>query len=623
MKYHSILTPVLTSLCLLTVTASVASDSRTLLKKPTDRWFEIEVILFKHIAKKANNDEQFNTQDLSTKKRNALDLLAPYLQPDIASLKQLLPTCGEPVSSYPYNVEVSPFSLEAGNDDSNDENNSDEDSNGEDINDASTSEQSSELSTELNTEQSTQLSSEATTEITSKLTTEQNAELSTELNTEPAINIENEQSTNTAYMSAVTSPSVDVDVDVDKEEPSTLTQTENSDESTAQSQYTEIVLPSYNQYPSDDQSPFCIIPKAFFQHVLTPEQLTQFSIDGFPIEKLVTTVNATEQWRDDDNGDITWASDKPYLISKGSLRLKPIANSIRRSRNYAPLLHLGWRQVGDSPKQARAMKLYAGENLSLNYQQAIAAQASHKTAVELNAILAKRSQAQTPTLDQELTSNALVNETANTSTALTNASDTISEENTSLAELSIEEELRQQVKQQQLDKLFEQFDVLSKDISQVSSQQAVGSEHSNTKSSETFINKETLERVVAQLSADINKPATALINDIETLEHEKEITKPQQSWSIDGLFKVHLDHFLYLNSEFNIIDSSVNDTRTQSNVSDDKLQREPQVISFKQNRRLITGEIHYFDHPHIGMVVQIRRFDPTKPTDEAVTQVKK
>mgnify|MGYP000673678348 FL=1 len=47
------------------------------------------------------------------------------------------------------------------------------------------------------------------------------------------------------------------------------------------------------------------------------------------------------------------------------------------------------------------------------------------------------------------------------------------------------------------------------------------------------------------------------------------------------------------------------------------------MASFKQDRRVISGEIHYFDHPDIGMIVQIRRFDPSKPADEAVTQAKK
>ena len=90
---------------------------------------------------------------------------------------------------------------------------------------------------------------------------------------------------------------------------------------------------------------------------------------------------------------------------------------------------------------------------------------------------------------------------------------------------------------------------------------------------------------------------------------------------------MHLDHYLYIDTEFNIIEptnapltlsAKQKLTNKEQGVSDNN-----QVISFKQDRRVITGEIHYFDHPHIGMVVQIRRFDPAKPADEAVSQSKK
>ncbi|WP_434940650.1 CsiV family protein [Shewanella sp. HL-SH8] len=43
-----------------------------------------------------------------------------------------------------------------------------------------------------------------------------------------------------------------------------------------------------------------------------------------------------------------------------------------------------------------------------------------------------------------------------------------------------------------------------------------------------------------------------------------------------------------------------------------------QVIPLAQNRRVRSGEIHYFDHPQMGMVMQIRKMaQPTsvKPID--------
>lgn len=84
-------------------------------------------------------------------------------------------------------------------------------------------------------------------------------------------------------------------------------------------------------------------------------------------------------------------------------------------------------------------------------------------------------------------------------------------------------------------------------------------------------------------------------------------TLPQQVWQLDGLFKLHLDHYLFVNTEFNL-------RLPQA----DKLQS----IYVKQSRRVISGEVHYLDHPYLGIVLQIRRFEPTlpPPDEENVTE---
>jgi len=441
--------------------------------------------------------------------------------------------------------------------------------------------------------------------------------------------------------------------DIEGDEHSELIRIASSDEQVSQSTYEEIVLANYNQYPSDRQAPLCVIPTDFFEQSLNAEQLAQFSIDGFPVEKLVTTIDGIEQWRADENDEITWASDKPYLISKDSLQLKPIANSIKRSRNYKPLLHLGWRQIGEGRRQAKSMKLYAGENLNLDYQRAVAQQAAQQTSLAIKTILEKRQQAEALIQSQQLldntdtsvnanslatntdinidgiTDNSMAPETnllpeASSSENLAaqlNATDGINTTAIPVEELSIEEELRQQAKQQQLDKLFQQFALLKESEDKLTSADISG----GVLVKNTDTSDEEVKRIVAQLSADINRPITPYVveaDDANPQAKSVDIAAPVQAWSLDGLFKVHLDRYLYLNSEFNII-KPLAAANTQKSGQADKSQNEQQVISFKQDRRLITGEIHYFDHPYMGMVVQIRRFDPTKPADEAVTQAKK
>ncbi|MFY8275104.1 CsiV family protein [Pseudoalteromonas sp. SSDWG2] len=66
-------------------------------------------------------------------------------------------------------------------------------------------------------------------------------------------------------------------------------------------------------------------------------------------------------------------------------------------------------------------------------------------------------------------------------------------------------------------------------------------------------------------------------------------------WQLDGFLKVHLNHYLYITSNLLVRESVDTDTDVSA--------------EFSQFRRVISGEIHYFDHPHIGMLVQIRRFN--------------
>ena len=345
MKYHFLLTSALTTFCLLTSTTSTAANSSKLAKKEQPRWFEIEVILFKHVSKKSENKEQFTARDLSAKKRRAFDLLTPYLQPNISSLKQLLPSCQLkkpelesksklPYEKLPYEMTTTPYNAWSENVDT-------------------------QTSRALSINQSVQ-------DVT--LSEEKSGE---ELPTPAKMSV-------TVLPTSLNEPIEEAKIEQKVVLPNN------------QTHYATIKLPVYDQYPSTNQDALCVIPAEFFQQHLSSEQLEHFSIDGFPVAKLTRTISGLEQWQDDENGEITWASEQPYLISQDSLRLKSIANRIKRSRNYVPLLHLGWRQIGESRRKSQAMKLYAGDNLELGYQQVLAQQQAEQNALKLQNILEQR-----------------------------------------------------------------------------------------------------------------------------------------------------------------------------------------------------------------------------------------
>ncbi|WP_068547108.1 CsiV family protein [Thalassotalea crassostreae] len=135
-----------------------------------------------------------------------------------------------------------------------------------------------------------------------------------------------------------------------------------------------------------------------------------------------------------------------------------------------------------------------------------------------------------------------------------------------------------------------------------------------------------LMKVIA-ISEQESFDRTALLTDVRLGEDEKlfaasdvrkDKNEPLQPFTIDGLFNVHLDHYLFINSQFSVQANvtDLNSNKTVSN-SDDKSAEKTVLVPFKQNRRVISGEIHYFDHPYMGMIVQIRRHErPVKLDDE-------
>jgi hypothetical protein len=93
-------------------------------------------------------------------------------------------------------------------------------------------------------------------------------------------------------------------------------------------------------------------------------------------------------------------------------------------------------------------------------------------------------------------------------------------------------------------------------------------------------------------SSDYQPSFISLINSTET---EIDTTNDEPiNWELEGLFKIHLRHYLYITANFDI----------KQQLESGDLER----ARFSQFKRVISSEIHYFDHPKMGMIVQIRKF---------------
>jgi hypothetical protein len=260
----------------------------------------------------------------------------------------------------------------------------------------------------------------------------------------------------------------------------------------------------------------CLLPGQVFnwQQQLGLELPQQASWDMDAVKTPVMPVQINGAQPEDSNG--------PYLIASDSLKLKNITKKLSNSRNFKPLLHLGWRQAGLSKNKAQPVRLYAGENLTHHYQQQLASYQQN-----------------------------------------------ISEQSTEIADHEDNaESLAQSQLQAQITEIISSLEQQDIDLNQT----------------------------LIELDSPYIEQAITTSQQAEQLKPHA----PKQNWFIDGLFRVHLNHYLFIDADLAVMERTLSDA--------DYNPVENKQLGFKQNRRVISGEIHYFDHPYMGMIVQIRRY---------------
>ncbi|MCH1920949.1 peptidoglycan binding protein CsiV [Shewanella sp. A3A] len=79
-------------------------------------------------------------------------------------------------------------------------------------------------------------------------------------------------------------------------------------------------------------------------------------------------------------------------------------------------------------------------------------------------------------------------------------------------------------------------------------------------------------------------------------------------WQFDGLLTIYLSHYLYVETQFNL-----REPEQKTLQADESTQSATTVIPYlgvipmEQNRRIRSAELHYFDHPRLGMLLQVRK----------------
>jgi len=520
-------------------------NTQAAVKTYENTWFEIEVILFSQLGDKSQLQEVFpETNQIPTPSR-IIDLLGPYLTPNIVSLKSRVATCDDYLpqksdTNYETEFTQQSFTLTYTPPKTNILNM-----------------QPSELSlfSALGFEHVVN-DIDLTKHIvnTDEAKYIQAGETLQEFITETAV-INTAETTDTQYSSEVT-PITDA-LAIDTLNTDTLAENTNIEitEETVQEEpalttvFTEFNVPQT----------FCTVPEHFFNDY--KKEVPEFDYNDVPLDTTPLIISSEE--------DLT--TDRPYFIHRDSLKLQDIVKQLRRSRNFRPLMHMGWRQKTKLKKDAIPLKLYAGENLMQPYDKAL--QQYNRQQQQLAIEEAKAEQ------EQEKNQNEAASLNIESNHYLAH-NDTRNNE-AKKAEIALNQTIH---------------DILK---------QAVSAEP-------------TLETVLNELNNGPEDVVTPLTNEggLTSNIPAQQLLPPEmppQAWTIEGFLKVEVAHFLHITAEFNVVNMSLAEQATRQLATSTKIPL--RSIRFEQDKRVRSKEIHYFDHPYMGMIVQIRRHKQVPPIE--------
>ena len=300
-------------------------------------WFEVEVILLANIADKKVIKEVFDNAAPLPDYTDALDILAGFLQPDISLLKEKLPVCNAkdaPLPLYPDPTLPQAFPLksiaeiEA------------------EFPDVSVFERLLIDEQQRELEQAKQQSADILSDIESDVLPD--GEI-TQLSDESGVLPENEHkvtSENEEHLESIEAPLKG------------LSEEERVMVERAEQRFSPIQL-HYNTLTQPLETVWCTIPATDYDKLSVDSRL--YSYQGYSVDVMPARVSKAENL----------FSNTPYIISEDSLKLKDVFRQMRRSRDFKPLLHVGWRQQVFEANKSTPVKLYAGENLTHHYHVAM------------------------------------------------------------------------------------------------------------------------------------------------------------------------------------------------------------------------------------------------------------
>ncbi|MFT2090977.1 CsiV family protein [Paraglaciecola sp. 2405UD69-4] len=452
-------------------------------------WFDVEVILFERSLESDDVLETFKQSSLAPKTANTLDLLTPYLTPDISYLIAGLPYCESSKQEEISKAEQQKYKFP----------------NTEWVNS---------LSDALDELSFPDTNSEAT--ITEALIPTQQSSQFTE------------NATNTKVIDLTG---------------------EGEEEQESEAYVSQLTPMSYIEWQIPKQLPCAYAQQIEPKLVLNPANSNTYPQDLVP--KVPVKINGIE-WQ---------TKMSAFLLPTDTFKMDQLYESIKYQRGITPLLHLAWRQqVSFGRENANAIRLFAGKNYGDTYMSN-GKPLPQDTDALFDSLLAEDDITYVPESERL--------EQLNTLDTTKNLSADDSSTN-----------------------LFAKIDEVLDD------------------------------------SVELNLTEFLTTMEAAAIDEEQSEAVKTDIWQIDGELAVYLRNigrvpYLHIDSNLDYRHPIVTNTQlinleTANSLDDNHEQVEVlESVNFDQLRRVISKQIHYFDHPLFGMVVTINRYKwPEVETDE-------
>lgn len=266
------------------------------------------------------------------------------------------------------------------------------------------------------------------------------------------------------------------------------------------------------------------------------------------------------------------SSRNTQLLSSESLELSDLAKSIQRKRGLTTLLHMGWRkQIFFGRENATPIRVIAGENFARRFDNDGSLRPLPLGDTETSDLNSQADDFLPTSFENQINPRVSSPENSETKPKVGTIALPLSNGGLAGEQVPVEIDLVSQIKQALNDDNF----VYAPNIE-----------------------VEEIQQV-----------------DAETLEN---------LWELDGSISVFLRYiqrtpYLHIDTDLGIRAPvfEENLTTNQTNTHEGKMPSRLQSYPLKQMRRVISKQLHYFDHPMFGVVVQIRRFSFPEPPPES------